>query len=165
LSCITQLSLLQSRNTEFLQATISETGNIDEDSEHTLSNRVAYPPHWPPLIASGKMQAGIAVKARLLGRTTRRDGRRQVTYNGHPLYTFLLDARAARRTARGLDLFGAEWYAVSPAGAKVEKQGEMNGVRAGRAPAATADARHLASRVSSPASVAELDDTTKETKT
>ena len=48
---------------------------------------------WPPLIASGKPLAAAGAKASLLGTTKRPDGRLQVTYNHHPLYTFVKDTR------------------------------------------------------------------------
>jgi predicted lipoprotein with Yx(FWY)xxD motif len=76
---------------------------------------------WPPLIASGKPRALAGVKASLLGTTKRADGRMQVTYNHHPLYTFAKDTKKGQTRGEGLDAFGAEWYAVSPAGARVEK--------------------------------------------
>jgi predicted lipoprotein with Yx(FWY)xxD motif len=75
---------------------------------------------WPPLIASGKPHAGAGAKASLLGTTKRKDGRRQVTYNRHPLYTFVKDTKMGQTNGEGLDAFGAEWYAVSPAGTKIE---------------------------------------------
>jgi predicted lipoprotein with Yx(FWY)xxD motif len=74
---------------------------------------------WPPLIASGKPHAKPGVKAALLGRTKRRDGRWQVTYKGHPLYTFAGDTSRGQTNGEGLDDFGGWWYLVSPAGAKV----------------------------------------------
>ena len=76
---------------------------------------------WPPLIASGKPLATAGAKASLLGTTKRADGRLQVTYNHHPLYTFVKDTRKGQTNGEELDAFGAEWYAVSAAGAKVEK--------------------------------------------
>ena len=55
---------------------------------------------WPPLIASGKPVATAGVKATLLGTTKRADGRLQVTYNHHPLYSSSRTRRRDRRTAR-----------------------------------------------------------------
>jgi predicted lipoprotein with Yx(FWY)xxD motif len=77
---------------------------------------------WPPLIASGKPRATAGAKASLLGTTRRADGRLQVTYNHHPLYTFAKDAMKGQTNGEGVKAFGATWYAVSPAGAKVVKQ-------------------------------------------
>ena len=41
---------------------------------------------WPPLITKGKPVAGLGVRASLLGTTKRKDGKLEVTYNGHPLH-------------------------------------------------------------------------------
>jgi predicted lipoprotein with Yx(FWY)xxD motif len=76
---------------------------------------------WPPLITSGKPLATAGAKSSLLGTTKRADGRLQVTYNHHPLYTFVKDTRKSQTNGEEVDAFGAEWYAVSAAGAKVEK--------------------------------------------
>jgi predicted lipoprotein with Yx(FWY)xxD motif len=76
---------------------------------------------WPPLIAAGKPRAKSGVKAAWLGRTKRKDGRWQVTYDRHPLYTFVKDTKKGQTNGEEVDAFGAEWYAVSAAGAKVEK--------------------------------------------
>jgi predicted lipoprotein with Yx(FWY)xxD motif len=76
---------------------------------------------WPPLITSGKPLATAGAKASLLGTTRRADGRLQVTYNHHPLYTFVKDTRKGQTNGEGLNVFGAEWYAVSTAGAKIAK--------------------------------------------
>jgi predicted lipoprotein with Yx(FWY)xxD motif len=76
---------------------------------------------WPPLITTGKPRAGTGAKASLLGTTKRADGRVQVTYNHHPLYTFKKDTKKGQTNGEGLSAFGATWYAVSPAGARVVK--------------------------------------------
>jgi predicted lipoprotein with Yx(FWY)xxD motif len=76
---------------------------------------------WPPLIASAKPRAGAGVKASLLGTTKRADGRLQVTYNHHPLYTFIKDTKKGQTNGEGLNAFGGVWDAVSSAGAKVVK--------------------------------------------
>ena len=77
---------------------------------------------WPPLVTSGKPLATAGAKTSLLGTTKRLDGRLQVTYNHHPLYTFVKDTGKGQTNGEEVDAFGAEWYAVSPAGAKVEKK-------------------------------------------
>jgi predicted lipoprotein with Yx(FWY)xxD motif len=80
---------------------------------------------WPPLIASGTPVAGAGAKASLLGTTKRADGRLQVTYNHHPLYTFVQDTKKGQTNGQELNAFGAEWYAISPAGANIEKQASV----------------------------------------
>jgi predicted lipoprotein with Yx(FWY)xxD motif len=81
---------------------------------------------WPPLIASRKPAATAGAKASLLGTTRRPDGRLQVTYNGHPLYTFVKDVRKGQTNGEELDAFGAEWYALSATGSKVAKDSTDN---------------------------------------
>jgi predicted lipoprotein with Yx(FWY)xxD motif len=77
---------------------------------------------WPPLIASGKTRVAGGAKASLIGSIKRADGRRQVTYNHHPLYTFVKDTSKGQTHGEGFSAFGAKWYAVSPSGAKVLHQ-------------------------------------------
>ena len=81
---------------------------------------------WPPLVTPGKPLATAGAKTSLLGTTRRADGRLQVTYNHHPLYTFVNDTRKGQTNGEEVDAFGAEWYAVSAAGAKVEKNDAMS---------------------------------------
>jgi predicted lipoprotein with Yx(FWY)xxD motif len=82
---------------------------------------------WPPLVTVGKPAAGRGVKASLLGTTRRGDGRLQVTYNRHPLYTFSLDKKAGQTKGEELSSFGGSWYAVSAKGVKVEKAESSGG--------------------------------------
>ena len=83
--------------------------------------------YWPPLITTGKPLAGAGVKASLLGTTKRADGKMQVTYNHHPLYTFALDKAKGQTKGQNLDEFGAEWYVLSAAGTKIEKTSTSGG--------------------------------------
>jgi predicted lipoprotein with Yx(FWY)xxD motif len=73
--------------------------------------------NWPPLLTKGAANAGPGAKASLLGTTKRADGTTQVTYNKHPLYTFLGDAgRRGSTKGQGLTAFGAKWYVVAAKG-------------------------------------------------
>jgi predicted lipoprotein with Yx(FWY)xxD motif len=76
--------------------------------------------NWPPLIATAKPVAGSGVKASLLGTTKRSDGRVQVTYNHHALYLFIKDTKKGQTSGEGINAFGANWYAISPAGAALK---------------------------------------------
>jgi predicted lipoprotein with Yx(FWY)xxD motif len=67
--------------------------------------------------------AGHGVKASLLGTTKRGDGKLQVTYNRHPLYSFKLDTKAGQTDGEGLNDFGGVWDVLSPAGKKIESGG------------------------------------------
>jgi predicted lipoprotein with Yx(FWY)xxD motif len=82
---------------------------------------------WPPLIATGKPLAAAGVKASLLGTTKRSDGRMQVTYRKHPVYTFANDTKKGQTNGEGVNAFGALWYALSPAGATVLKPAPSGG--------------------------------------
>jgi predicted lipoprotein with Yx(FWY)xxD motif len=76
---------------------------------------------WPPVTTKGKPAAGHGVDARLLGTSKRSDGTTQVTYQGHPLYTFSGDTAAGQLSGQGVNAFGALWWAVSPGGAAITK--------------------------------------------
>jgi hypothetical protein len=43
-----------------------------------------------------------------------------VTYNHHPLYTFVKDKKAGQTNGEGVNAFGGAWHAISPTGTKVE---------------------------------------------
>lgn len=76
---------------------------------------------WPPLLTHGKPVAGPGVRASLLGTTKRRDGKLEVTYNGHPLYYYVVDRNPGQTTGQGLDQFGAPWWVLSGAGREVHR--------------------------------------------
>ena len=75
---------------------------------------------WPPLTTTGKPTAGPGVTASELGTTKRSDGATEVTYNGHPLYTYAGDSAPGQTSGQGLDDYGAEWYALSAGGSKID---------------------------------------------
>jgi predicted lipoprotein with Yx(FWY)xxD motif len=74
---------------------------------------------WPPLITHGKPVAGPGVRASLLGTTKRKDGKLEVTYDGHPLYYFVSDRKPGQTTGQGLNQFGGPWWVLSPAGTEI----------------------------------------------
>ena len=73
---------------------------------------------WPPVLTKGKPRAGDGAKQRLLGRTERRNGRRQVTYDGHPLY-YYVDDSPGNILCHDVDEFGGLWLVVEPNGKPV----------------------------------------------
>jgi predicted lipoprotein with Yx(FWY)xxD motif len=77
---------------------------------------------WPPLRANGKPTTGSGTNASMLGTTPRSDGKPQVTYNGHPLYTYTADQNPGDTNGQGVTAFGAAWFAVSPAGDQASGQ-------------------------------------------
>jgi predicted lipoprotein with Yx(FWY)xxD motif len=74
--------------------------------------------NWPPL-RSANPTVGGGANASMIGTTKRSDGKPQVTYNGHPLYTFTGDSSAGDTSGQGISAFGGLWYVVSPAGQQV----------------------------------------------
>jgi predicted lipoprotein with Yx(FWY)xxD motif len=91
----------------------------DRNSKSACSEQCAA--FWPPLIMTGKPAVTGGARASLIGATKRTDGRLQVTYNHHPLYTFVKDKKPGQTNGEGVNAFGATWAAVSPAGAKITK--------------------------------------------
>ena len=75
---------------------------------------------WPPLLTEGKPQAGEGAMASKLGAVERSDGTTQVTYAGHPLYTFAGDKKPGEANGNDVEAFGAEWYALLPSGEEAE---------------------------------------------
>jgi len=59
--------------------------------------------------------AGSGVRASLLGTTRRRDGRRQVTYRGRPLYYYAHEG-AGQVRCHNVDLNGGLWWVIGPDG-------------------------------------------------
>lgn len=75
---------------------------------------------WPPLLTKGAPKAAGKAKSNLLGTTKRKDGAKQVTYNGHPVYYYSADSSAGSTTGQGVEAFGAEWYVLNPKGNKID---------------------------------------------
>jgi predicted lipoprotein with Yx(FWY)xxD motif len=99
---------------------------------------------WPPLRAHGQPKAGNGVKASLLKTIKRSDGAAQVTYNGHPLYTFVMDKKAGDTNGEGVTAFGGTWFVVSAAGQQISRQA------ASPAPATPPAAKQPSPRPASP---------------
>ena len=59
---------------------------------------------WPPLIAP---KSGVAKAI---------DGKRVVTYDGWPLYTYVLDKTPHEATGQNVALNGGYWWVMTPAG-------------------------------------------------
>jgi predicted lipoprotein with Yx(FWY)xxD motif len=68
---------------------------------------------WPPLTAGGTPGAGPGVKSSLLATFQRDDGKRQVLYGKHALYTH---KGRGLVSGAGVSSDGGTWYLVSPAG-------------------------------------------------
>lgn len=83
----------------------------EEDGEPTCYEDCAAT--WPPLEATGDLQAGEGLDPSLLGSVERTDGITQVTYNNLPLYNFSGDEAAGETNGQGLN---DVWWVMSPDG-------------------------------------------------
>jgi predicted lipoprotein with Yx(FWY)xxD motif len=79
---------------------------------------------WPPY--TGTPKAGSGLQASLLGTTMRSDGSSQVTYDGHPLYTYSGDPAPGDTNGQGVSTFGALWWVVAPDGKVVKTSAQSS---------------------------------------
>lgn len=77
---------------------------------------------WPPLVAEGTPALGDQLQKSLLGSITRKDGKRQVTYGGWPLYYYVKDKGAGSTVGQDVHGSGGEWYLVGPDGKKIDTE-------------------------------------------
>jgi len=75
---------------------------------------------WPALTSSGRPVGGTGVKASRLSTIRLPDGARQVTYDGHPLYTYSFSSGPEDTSYVGASEFGGRWYAVGSTGHAVK---------------------------------------------
>jgi predicted lipoprotein with Yx(FWY)xxD motif len=81
---------------------------------------------WPPVRATGTPTVASGLSGKV-GTTPRSDGKPQVTYAGHPLYTYQGDSKAGDANGQGINAFGATWYVLSSSGAAITKGGSSGG--------------------------------------
>jgi predicted lipoprotein with Yx(FWY)xxD motif len=67
---------------------------------------------WPPVLSEGAPKTGEGAMSSKLGTTKRKDGTTQVTYAGHPLYTYVADKKPGEANGNDFSSFGAQWYAL-----------------------------------------------------
>jgi predicted lipoprotein with Yx(FWY)xxD motif len=68
--------------------------------------------YWPPV--TGTTAAGAGLPGRV-GTIKRTDGSEQLTYNGHPLYTYIGDSAPGQARGNNLNLNGGLWHEVPAA--------------------------------------------------
>jgi predicted lipoprotein with Yx(FWY)xxD motif len=71
---------------------------------------------WPVYYAKGTLRVGTGLRRSLLGTTKRRDGHRQITYAGRPLYYYVGDTKAGQIRCQNVAEFGGTWLVVRPSG-------------------------------------------------
>jgi predicted lipoprotein with Yx(FWY)xxD motif len=65
--------------------------------------------YWPPVTGTTAAGQGLPGKVTAITRT---DGTHQLTYNGHPLYTYIGDSAPGQATGNNLNLNGGLWHEV-----------------------------------------------------
>jgi predicted lipoprotein with Yx(FWY)xxD motif len=71
---------------------------------------------WPPYVVTGTLRAGTGTKRSLLGTVRRRDGRRQLTYAGRPLYYYIGEKRPGPVLCQNVREYGGLWLIVRGTG-------------------------------------------------
>ncbi|MFF5706403.1 SCO0930 family lipoprotein [Streptomyces sp. NPDC012794] len=87
---------------------------------------------WP-VVAAGEVTAASGMDPALLGEVVRKDGGKQLTVAGWPVYRFAKDTKAGDLNGQGV---GGTWFAFAPDGKKAAKAAAAAPPAAGRAPAA-----------------------------
>jgi predicted lipoprotein with Yx(FWY)xxD motif len=65
--------------------------------------------YWPPVIGTAPASPGVPGR---VGTIKRADGSQQLTYNGHPLYTYVGDSAPGQARGNNLNLNGGLWHEV-----------------------------------------------------
>ncbi len=73
---------------------------------------------WPPVPGSAQLTNMSSLPGKF-GSIKRADGSKQLTYDGHPLYTFKGDTAPGQDSGNGKNLSGGLWWAMTPSGAKL----------------------------------------------
>ena len=76
---------------------------------------------WPPLVSTASPSAVGGASQAAVSTIKRSDGRKQVAYNGHPLYYYVGDTAPGMTTGQGSNNFGAKWWLVAPSGATITR--------------------------------------------
>ncbi|MFT4049482.1 MAG: hypothetical protein QM648_06540 [Solirubrobacterales bacterium] len=71
---------------------------------------------WLPVISAGGVSITKQLDASKVGAVTRGEGKKQVTYGGHPLYYYARDGGATPVTGNGKVDFDITWRTITPEG-------------------------------------------------
>jgi predicted lipoprotein with Yx(FWY)xxD motif len=75
---------------------------------------------WPPLITTtAAPKVGRGLEQSLVSTIRRKNGQLQITYGGHPLYTWAGDTTPGMITGQALLNVGGYWYVIRPTGQQV----------------------------------------------
>jgi len=68
---------------------------------------------WPPVPSPATLPSGVKGT---LSTITRKDGSKQVAYDGHPLYTYAGDSSPGQAKGNGVTLNGGVWHEATVMG-------------------------------------------------
>jgi predicted lipoprotein with Yx(FWY)xxD motif len=88
---------------------------FDNDTRRTSNCYGDCAEAWPPVFTKAKPVAGRGVREGLLGTTKRRNGKKQVTYDGKPLYYYAHEG-PGEVLCHDVFLNGGYWWVVGPNG-------------------------------------------------
>ena len=71
---------------------------------------------WPAVSGGSRVTLGPGVRRALVGTITLPNGTKQLTYGGHPLYTYVADSGPGQTSYVNFLQFGGRWPAVDAAG-------------------------------------------------
>jgi predicted lipoprotein with Yx(FWY)xxD motif len=74
--------------------------------------------YWPPLLGTAAAASGSSLPHGF-GTIKRSNGQVQITYDGHPLYTYKGDTAAGELNGNGLNASGGLWWAITPTGSEL----------------------------------------------
>jgi predicted lipoprotein with Yx(FWY)xxD motif len=74
--------------------------------------------YWKPVLGTATAAAGTTLPHGF-ATIKRSDGELQVTYDGHPLYTYTGDTTAGQINGNGLNASGGLWWAITPSGSEL----------------------------------------------
>ena len=74
---------------------------------------------WPPLVTSAPVQLGKGLDRTLVGTLRRPDGSTQLSYGGHPLYTYNGDVSPGVVMGQAIDQDGGLWYVIDAKGQQI----------------------------------------------
>lgn len=97
----------------------------DEAAESYCTN--ACESVWVPVTTKAMPTVEDGLNPRKVTLLKRESGLMQIVYNGHPLYYYQADTDSSDTYGQEQNQFGAEWYALTPAGNKAESSMQKGG--------------------------------------
>jgi predicted lipoprotein with Yx(FWY)xxD motif len=92
---------------------------FDAEGDRTPKCYDACAASWPPQLATTASTSDPRLIQSMIGVSARRDGSRQLSYNGHPLYYYVGDRSPGQILCQAVFEFGGGWYVIDPGGNKI----------------------------------------------